>query len=252
MPINWLEKYTLHSYDVLGSTNMEAKNLIKHNINGNHIIWAISQTNGYGKMSRKWESVSGDLTFSLIIEHDYPAMLIYNLIFIAAISLREVIGNIFEGQKITKDIRIKWPNDIMVDGEKIAGIMIENLKSPLGKNFAVIGIGLNILSSPANSNLVFTSLNEYNIQDIDLSTIMKDIVVNFEQYKMVWAKNGLGPIRSIWTDNAYGIGSEISVNNGKSKISGIFTGINNAGSINLLTDSGLTVAVSIGEVFFAK
>jgi BirA family biotin operon repressor/biotin-[acetyl-CoA-carboxylase] ligase len=252
MPLDWLEKYTLHSYNVLPSTNLEAKNLIKHNIVGNHIIWALSQTDGYGKISRKWESGDGDLTFSLIIEYDYPIMLIYNLLFVTAISIRKIINDIFENYNIKKEIKVKWPNDIMIDKKKICGIMVETLKSPGGNSFAVIGIGLNILYQSTNSDLPFTSLKEFNIIDIDLSTIMKNIVINFEQYKLIWSKNGLGPIRSIWTEHAYGLGSEIMVNNGKSLINGIFTGIDNAGSINLLTKSGLTVPISVGEVFFKK
>ena len=64
-----LEKYSLHNYDVIDSTSLEAKRFIKQNIFGNHIIWALKQTNGYGKLSRKWESCNEDISFSLIIEH---------------------------------------------------------------------------------------------------------------------------------------------------------------------------------------
>jgi BirA family biotin operon repressor/biotin-[acetyl-CoA-carboxylase] ligase len=249
MSHDWLELYTLHSYDNIDSTNLEAKRLIAHNnLSGRHVLWALFQSKGYGKSSRKWESGIGDITFSLINEHSFPEMLICQLLFIAAISVREILEKIFLEHNINVKLSLKWPNDIMVEGRKISGILIENLKSPDGRSFVVIGIGINNIFH-SSGDLQASSLSQYNIE-IDPTLIIKNIVTSFENYKNIWSKYGLGPIRKIWTQHAHGIDEIVTVKSNKSDITGIFKGINNSGAMNILLDSGLTTSISIGEIFF--
>ena len=250
--LHLLEKYSLHNYDVIDSTSLEAKRFIKKNIYGNHIIWALKQNNGYGKLSRKWESSNEDISFSLIIEHQYLEKTICQILFVASISVRQIIEKIFLENKIKAKIEVKWPNDIMVNGKKICGIMIETLSSPEGRSFIVIGIGINIMDNSSNEDLSISSLIEYNIHNVNIENIIKDIVINFENHKKTWSKDGFIPIKELWMKHAYNLGSKIYVKNNGTSISGIFTGINDAGSINLLLESGLTDSISIGDVFFNR
>ena len=250
MSLPFLEKYVLHYYDVIDSTNLEAKRLIRKGISGHHIVWSISQESGYGKASRVWQSGSGNITFSLIIEHSYSENIICQLLFVIAVGIREVIEKMFNDHNIHPEIKIKWPNDIMVDGRKISGIMIENLKSLEGKSFLVIGVGININYDSIISNLVTNSFKKYNIENIDLKLFIKDIIDSFEKHKDLWSKNGLMPIKKLWMENAYNLGNKVTVTNGESIIIGIFNGIDDHGSINILTESGLTSVVSIGEIIF--
>jgi BirA family biotin operon repressor/biotin-[acetyl-CoA-carboxylase] ligase len=249
MSYDCLESYTLHSYDNIDSTNLEAKRLIaSNNISGRHVIWALFQSQGYGQSSKKWESEIGDTTFSLVNEHSYPEMLICQLVFIAAISVQGVLEKIFLEHNINVKPKLKWPNDLMVEGRKISGILIENLKSPDGRSFVVIGIGINNIFH-SSSDLQASSLSQYNIK-IDPRIMIKNVLSSFEDYKNIWSKYGLDPIRKIWTQHAYGIGKIATVKSGKSDITGIFKGISSSGEMNILLDSGLTIPISIGEIFF--
>jgi BirA family biotin operon repressor/biotin-[acetyl-CoA-carboxylase] ligase len=130
--------------------------------------------------------------------------------------------------------------------------MIETLSSPEGRSFIVIGIGINIMDNSSNEDLSISSLIEYNIHNVNIENIIKDIVINFENYKKIWSKDGFIPIKELWMEHAYNVGSQIYVQNNGVRISAIFTGINDSGSINILLESGLTDSISIGDVFFIK
>ena len=128
------DKYSLVTYDPIDSTNSEAKRLCSvHNI-GHLVIWGMNQTHGYGKLKQYWESGSNNLTFSIIIPHKYQAKLVSHFLFIAALSLYHAINSIFKRYNINHKISLKWPNDILIDGAKLSGILIENLESKIHNN----------------------------------------------------------------------------------------------------------------------
>ena len=240
------DKYSIVTYDNIDSTNSEAKRLCSVRNMGHLVIWCMNQTHGYGKLKKYWESCSGNLTFSIIIPHKYHAQIVGHFLFIAALSVYHSVLSIFKRHNINKKISLKWPNDILIDGAKLSGILIENLESKMHNNHMIIGIGINITEKPEGINSC--SLSDFTEEKIDISEIMVSILNHIESYRNKWLLNGFDDIKSEWLSHAHNIRQEILISTPSKKIKGIFTSINSDGAILITLKSGLSTAITIGEI----
>ena len=240
------DKYSLVTYDHLDSTNIEAKRLCSIQTIQHLVIWAMNQTHGYGKLKRHWYSGSNNLTFSIILPHTYHPRLVGHFLFIAALSVYHAIKAIFKRNNTNHKIYLKWPNDIMIDGEKLSGILIENLVSKIYHHNMIIGVGINITEKP--NEIICCSLSDFVTEKLDISDIMVTIVNHIESYRDKWLLNGFNDIKAEWLAYAYNIGQEIVITTPSKKIQGIFTDINNDGAIIIKMKSGLYHATTIGEI----
>ena len=157
-------KFKIFKFQSVTSTNDEALNLIKEEKKESGYVYAETQTRGRGTHGRKWISEKGNLFGSLFfpLKDNYPAFHEFSII--NPLILSGVIGNYCEKQNIS----FKWPNDVLVKGRKICGILQE-LISLGNKKFLIIGIGINIVSNP-NIN------NGYHATNIFLETKKKPTI----------------------------------------------------------------------------
>ena len=157
-------KFKIFKFKSVTSTNDEALNLIKEEKKESGYVYAEAQTRGRGTHGRKWISEKGNLFGSLFfpLEDNYPAFHEFSII--NPLILSSVIGNYCEKQNIS----FKWPNDVLVKGRKICGILQELISSG-NKKFLIIGIGINIVSNP-NIN------NGYHATNIFLETKKKPTI----------------------------------------------------------------------------
>ena len=157
-------KFKIFKFQSVTSTNDEALNLIKEEKKESGYVYAEIQTRGRGTHGKKWISEKGNLFGSLFfpLKDNYPAF--HEFSTINPLILSSVIGNYCEKQNIS----FKWPNDVLVKGRKICGILQE-LISLGNKKFLIIGIGINIVSNP-NIN------NGYHATNIFLETKKKPTI----------------------------------------------------------------------------
>ena len=157
-------KFKIFKFQSVTSTNDKALNLIKEEKKESGYVYAEEQTKGRGTHGRKWISDEGNLFGSLFfpLEDNYPAFHEFSII--NPLILSSVIGNYCEKQNIS----FKWPNDVLVKGRKICGILQELISSG-NKKFLIIGIGINIVSNP-NIN------NGYHATNIFLETKKKPTI----------------------------------------------------------------------------
>ena len=157
-------KFKIFKFQSVTSTNDKALNLIKEEKKESGYVYAEEQTKGRGTHGRKWISDEGNLFGSLFfqLEDNYPAF--HEFSTINPLILSSVIGNYCEKQNIS----FKWPNDVLVKGRKICGILQELISSG-NKKFLIIGIGINIVSNP-NIN------NGYQATNIFLETKKKPTI----------------------------------------------------------------------------
>lgn len=250
----WLKKYNLLRFDEIDGTNAEALRLARAGVTGNYIIWAGSQTDGRGKNGKYWHSESGNLFVSLLISDigDEKIPFLPEASLVAALAVQSTVAWISRknGRK-SLDVKLKWPNDVMVGDKKIAGILIESVTFK-GINYLIVGVGINNKNSPSGLEKPPTSLAEEGVVIGDESEILSLFVNFFRKYFSIWYQKGMMNIRRRWISHAYKLGKTITVDDGAERISGEFTDLDLQGNIQLTLSDGRIVSLSCGEVFFPR
>ncbi len=232
-----IESYDWLEYDEVCSTNDVIKQYYQEY--KNIIISAKSQTNGRGRRGRTWSGQSGNLYFTYNVHIKDNCL--SQLVCIIGLSMAKTIKSLAENL----DVKIKWPNDVLVNGKKISGILLEKIED---SNWAV-GIGVNILNSPDLENVVYqaTSLKENGIilDRIEfLVYYLKQFMADFDNYN----KNGFNQVQENWLKLAYNYQQNITIKNDKSVMSGVFSGLDENGYL-LLEENNEIKRVVAGDLF---
>lgn len=249
------KNYTLLEFANVDSSNEEAKRLVRAGMGGDHhdvtVVWAKSQSDGKGRFGRQWISPKGNLYVSLLIKPRANLQTLSQLSFVTALALREAIQSILPQDEFLA-VQYKWPNDILIDGKKVAGILLESASVDKKKNpeWLIIGVGVNIASFPARGvNVPATSLKEFGAVP-SVESVLYNLIWSFKDKFDLWQEEGFHIFKEKWIRNAKGIGEEISVNYARENICGIFKGINHEGAMVLTLGGGQTMLLSYGEVSF--
>ena len=164
------KKYLIHQFAELENTNDLAFSLAENNqIFANQIIVADKQNKGRGRLNRNWESPIGNLYFSLVLQPKIAVEKISQISFVAVCALQKAVEKIFKQQNIVAKIQNKWPNDLLIDQKKVAGILLESKISNEDCEFVILGIGLNINSSPDGTIFPATNIKNF-LCEISLNT----------------------------------------------------------------------------------
>lgn len=236
--------FHLIDLETVASTNDEACSLAATGAPDGTIVRAASQTAGRGRNGRTWVSNEGNLYFSLLVRPECPPQKAVQLSFVTSVALAESLP-------VTARVTCKWPNDILIDGRKIAGMLLES--APLGEgdlDWLVIGIGLNIASHPSDVMYPATSLHACGAQDIAADDVLDEFCRRFAHWRTTWIAEGFAPVRHAWLTRAAGLGREIGVNLASGSMSGVFDGLDEHGALIVLRDNGERTKITAGDVFF--
>lgn len=251
MSLSWLKKYNLVIFEKIDSTNSEAIRLAKAGVSGDYIIWSESQTAGRGRAGRSWSSESGNLYFSLLLDRGITLEKQPQLSFVVAVALYDTIDFLAKKDKIPLPLGLKWPNDLLVNNKKLAGMLLESL-TLYGKNYLIIGLGVNVKLTPKDIDKPVTSLVEEGVYILDNSTLLDTFMNYFQKYFAIWRNKGFMRIRESWLAKAYNLNEMVVIDDGKNKISGEFKDIDANGNIRIKLADGRVQSLSTGEVFFGK
>ena len=169
-------KIKIKKYKRVKSTNDVAMKLIKRNILEPTLITTEKQTNGRGRIGKKWISLKGNLFITLFFEFDQKKINFKQFAVLNAFLLKKVISNI-----ISKKIKIKWPNDLLFNKLKFCGILQEVIKLN-NFDYLIVGIGLNTNTVPQNKSFKSTCLKNILNKKIDNQKILKKIVIAYEKF----------------------------------------------------------------------
>lgn len=251
----WLQEYTLLIYDGIDSTNEEAKRLAADGIEGNHAVWATSQTQGHGRYGRHWVSPSGNLYLSLLVHPECNIADASQIAFVAAVAMADTVSFFLP---TSAQVGYKWPNDIMVSNKKIGGILLESrlkTNSPL-LDWLVVGIGINIADFPhllqERTGYLATSLQEEAGEEILVDTVLYKFMQSFSSTYNKWKKHGFQPLKELCLEKAMNLGEVITVCTANNRLSGVFQGINDEGCLILILEGGHERVISVGELFFER
>lgn len=237
--------YRLAGYDSIGSTNTEALQRSRTGERGPLWIAARAQTEGRGRRGRTWSSPEGNLAASLLMTINAPLSLGATLGFVAGLALWRAIENCTSGLSVT----LKWPNDVLVDGRKLAGILLES-ESGDAPAIVVIGMGVNIVSAPHDVPFPAVSLHALG-QNVSAEHVFAELSDAWVDFYAVWDNGrGIDAIRSQWLTHAAGLGREITIRTGDTTLQGIFRTLDEQGRLVLQTSDGAQVPVAAGDVYF--
>jgi BirA family biotin operon repressor/biotin-[acetyl-CoA-carboxylase] ligase len=241
--------FNIEIYDQIESTNRLAFELASSNqIQNNHVILAKKQTGGKGRYGRVWQSNEGNCFFSLLLKpQNKTTAQISNLSFVAAAAMNLTIQELSPKQEIK--ISNKWPNDILINGKKTAGILLESSSNQNQINFVIIGIGVNLISYPDNALYPATSLENEGFRKILPENLLKNFLEKFADLYQKWQDFGFKPTRNLWLQNAFNLNKEILVNLPNQKIQGVFKDLDENGNLILELKNGEVKIIASGEIF---
>jgi BirA family biotin operon repressor/biotin-[acetyl-CoA-carboxylase] ligase len=241
----------------VGSTNDWARQHAKDEpdiLLGAMWIVAEKQTAGRGRFGNEWHSFKGNLAASLLFRPDRPAAQCSQLSFVAALAVADTLA----GYAPRANIRLKWPNDVLADGRKIAGILLESETGPEGRlAWLIIGVGINLSSYPEGTDTPAISLAALGVppplpfdRDGHGEGAAEHLDDAFTKWYEIWQRDGFAPIREAWLARAHGLGSRIRVRLAKEEIRGVFRDIDNGGALVLDLPGGVTRTIAAGEIYF--
>lgn len=236
------KNFVIQQFESLKSTNSYAFELANlRQISHGEIILARQQTQGRGRQNRDWVSPAGNLYFSLVLQPKIELQKIWQISFVAIVALGATV------EKITKNlVQNKWPNDLLIEQKKVAGILLENKIFQESCEFVILGIGVNIASKPDNAIFAAASLQDFGVEILP-ENLLKNFLDEFEKTYQNWLDFGFENIRKIWLKKAYRLGEKISVKLDDKKLEGIFEDLDLEGKLSLKTNNEI-LKISTADV----
>ena len=241
--------YNLLSLDEIDSTNEEAKRRIAAgDAAPGDVIWSRTQSAGRGRQGRHWFSPEGNLYLSLILRPQRPAATAAEISFVAAVALGDAVAPLLgPGTRVT----FKWPNDLLIECRKAAGILLESFGGPRGfTEWLILGVGVNLASHPADTDFPATSVSAQSGRVESPQAVLEFYLGHFDRWITRWQDEGFAPVRRAWLRNAAGLGRPITVRVGDELIAGTFRTLNQNGALELDGADGATRVINAGDVFF--
>ncbi|MGN6551798.1 MAG: biotin--[acetyl-CoA-carboxylase] ligase [Pararhizobium sp.] len=257
--------YRLVAFESIGSTNAEALETAKAGADGP--LWLVSkrQENGRGRRGRAWATPEGHLAATLLVTGRRSLTAVATLGFVAGLSLSDALKAVLPDGAISigldgadgtgqgggrARIELKWPNDVLASGAKLAGILLESTLLADGRFAAAIGIGVNVVSHPDDLPYPATSLAALGVS-IDAEALFLALSDCWLENVGLWDEGrGLGAIRKRWLAQAAGLGGAVAVRIDGTVVRGRFETIDEDCRFVIRTDDGTLTRISAGDVHF--
>jgi BirA family biotin operon repressor/biotin-[acetyl-CoA-carboxylase] ligase len=209
-------------------------------------IIAAEQSQGRGRNGRRWQSPKGNLYATLALRPAISASAATQLSFVAALGAYDAIASQLPARQ-SAALRLKWPNDVLLGGAKIAGILIESVTAPAGLGVAMaIGIGVNVAFAPADTGQATAALG---LPPAGCAAVFEALAGAFQNWLACWDQGlGFPAIREAWLARAHVRGESLNVRLNGATISGRFRGLDERGALQLETEAGVVISVNAGDI----
>ena len=228
------------------STNIEAQRLLR----GKKILtplWIVAeeQTSGKGRGGKKWVSNRGNLFASLVLPISFNLKNLPMLSCAVSLATFECIKSF---KKNDNFLKIKWPNDILFKDSKLSGILIENSIST-DQNYSIIGVGINVNSSPSNLDHSTSSLKSIIGEEIDLESVLYQLSISLDKYLDELESGKLEDLVAEYTSKTWRLNEEVQFSSGKANYIGMISSINNNFEIEISVNNTIK-RFNSGELSF--
>ena len=221
------ERIPVLAFDEIDSTNAEARRRAEAGETGPLWITANVQTAGRGRRGRSWDTSNGNLAATLFLTTDRSPAEAAQLSFVAAFAVRD-LALAYVPQAL---VRFKWPNDVMLDGRKLSGVLIESGRIH-DRLWLAIGIGVNLAHAPTNVERPATALADHLRAEITATPkpaeALEVLSASFASHAADWSRRGFGPLREAWLNGAGGLGEPCTVRLERETIEGVARGAGRA------------------------
>jgi len=242
-------------FEEIDSTNTEARRRAEQALKDSAPItplWitAKRQTAGRGRQGRVWSSGQGqNFAGTLLLDPDCAPSMAANLSFVTAVCVHEAVTTLIDD--VGLQVQLKWPNDALVNGAKISGILLESASGAGGGiPWLAIGIGINLAEHPEGTPYPATSFAALGKPVPTPEQMLTALAASFDKWLTIWRTEGFGPIRSRWLEAARGLYGPIRVRLADQELHGTFEGLDPDGALVLGLEDGTKKLVTAGDVFF--
>ena len=214
-------------------------------------IVALKQTQGRGRRGREWQAPAGNLSLTGYAFHHGPIAALPQLSFVAALAAHDCAAKLCANAPCAAKLGLKWPNDLLFDGRKLAGLLLESGKGFGGRDWVSISIGMNLVAAPERDAIgqAAASLSETGANPSPKDAAQM-FAACFVSRVNILAEEGFGAIRAQWLERARGLGQSILVRLPDEDLHGVFKGLNEDGGLLLGLPDGRERVITAGDVFF--
>ena len=238
--------YRLNAFETLTSTSDEA--LRRASLGDRGRLWIVArvQSSGRGRQGRAWSSPPGNVYASLLLVDAVAPAVAPQLGLVAAVAAVNALGTLLgPAHRLT----LKWPNDVLAEGRKLCGILVEGSRLPSGGFACVLGFGINRQSHPAGMPYPVTDLFAVSEARPSIDAVVEALTAAFHEVFALWdAGRNFEAIRMLWLDHALPHGTPMTAASARGRVSGRFETIDPQGRLVLATERG-PVSIDAGDVF---
>lgn len=238
--------FAVETLPAVGSTNDVVRERALAGAAEGLVVRAEEQLAGRGRHGRTWTSPPGNLYVSILFRPSCPLAEAATLSLVVGLSLADTIAT---AARPGHDLRLKWPNDLLAGGAKIAGILLENVSADPLRPAIVTGLGVNVEAAPEGLPYPATTLRALGLE-ITPEALLEQLLARLGGDYALWQAGGFAALRERWLARAQGLGQPAGVRVGERTISGRFVDVDAAGHLVLEGEAG-RIRLNAGELFFA-
>lgn len=233
--------------DQVDSTNLEAARWAQRGELGPAWIAARRQTAGRGRRGRAWQDPEGNLAATFLTTIAVSPARVAQWSFVAALAVADALTS----YGLEAVIALKWPNDPMIAGRKVSGILLESGSLADGRLWVAVGIGINLQHAPDLPGRAVTCLAEYLAEPPPSpQDVLERLSVKFAAWLDCWHEQGFGAIAEAWTARAFGLGQPCRAQLAHETIDGVALGLDAEGALRLRLSDQTERRISAGDVYF--
>jgi len=236
------------AFDEIDSTNAEARRRAEAGEAGPVWLTAARQTAGKGRRGRAWETgAGGNLAATLLLTTRRPPAEAAQISFVAAMAVADLADAFVPASLVS----LKWPNDPLISGRKVSGILIESGAAPMGGLWLAVGVGVNLAEAPTAAERPATTFAAHMTapppKPLEALPVLAEA---FDRWLKVWERLGFPAIADAWTRRAHGLGQACTARLGTETLEGIAEGLDPDGALRLRLPDGMLRRITAGDVFF--
>ncbi len=228
------------------STNRELRELALAGAPEGTAVTALEQTAGRGRRGRDWQSPPGNLYLSVLLRPTGSPAQAGQAGFVAAVALAEAVEKLVPERAA---VTLKWPNDLLVNGRKAAGLLLEASGKGAGLDWLVLGLGVNVTSFPADTAFPATCLEAEGVS-VGVNDLLAAFAWRLDAWLGRWRTEGFAPVRQAWLERAHGLGQPITVRLERETLEGRFEALDESGALMLHLPDDARRNISAGDVFY--
>lgn len=236
----------------LDSTNAEARRRAEAGEFGPTWILALDQTAGRGRRGRAWDSGWDNLTATYLFTLAKPPTEAAQLAFVTGLAVFDLV----ETYVPTALVGLKWPNDVLIEGMKVSGMLIESGPAEGRGLWLAVGVGVNLVDFPKDVERPATAISQHLRPAVSVAPKPIEAIGRlsraFSEWFEIWLADGFEPIRQAWTGRAVGMGQPCTVRLERESVTGIAEGLDADGALLLRLPGGMLRRITAGDVFFGE